>query len=336
VLRAGPKEDPLDFRGRDGGKQDVAEQKRQQEPGQEKHGHAAPHKQTAHARKDAKPSQEAAKTKDKLQAGQKLDKNSTAKGTDASMQTNSAGARQANDAKAQIQQLKQNIKQDQHPQQTVSPSPERAAAGAAVGNPAFATGGAVLGVDMGMIAAGGALYDLWKFTNSLGQDISSSFDETNTPAPRSPLADMPGVDTSEDDTDAGAELKALEAQEAELAGIEREYTENTQHHEWREEHGVDYHAIEAPAGEDVQELNKVEEKPDAFDIDYVGMNLRDVQLKYNYDKQPQEAASQLHTATREHGADAMKVRNSISDEYELPPPELAKIGKYADQVMSFG
>lgn len=338
MLRAGPKEDPLDFHANGGGKADIAAKNRQQ-PEQQNNGDTAPqHKQAEQQlSQNDTPSQEATKVKDKLQAGQQLDKNSTAKGTDASKQTNSAGAQQAKDAKAQIQQLKQNIKQEQ-PQQDAAPSPERVAAGAAVGNPAFATGGAMLGVDMGMIAAGGAMIDAWKFMSSLAQDQSSSFGETQEPAPRSPMADMPGIDTPGDDAEqmADAEIKALEAQEAELAGIEEAYAENTEHHEWREEQAIDHHEIAAPAGTSADIVHEAERKPDEFDIDYVGMNLRDVQLKYGYDTQPQEAVDQLHAATHTHGDAAMTARKPASDEYELPPPELAKIGQYADQVMSFG
>ena len=336
MLRAGPKEDPLDFRSRGGGKQAVADKSRHQ-PGQEKNGNTGP--QQKQTNQNAKPSQEASRTKDKLQAGQKLDKNSTAKGTDASKQTNSAGAQQAKDAKAQIQQLKQNIKQEKQPQQDAGPSPERVAAGAAVGNPAFTTGGAMLGVDMGMLAAGGAMIDAWRFVSSLSKDQSEDYEVNPQPAPRSSLTDMPGIDKLADDIDANEaeiEIKTLEFQEAEIAGIEAQYTDNTEHHEWREEYGVDHHEVEAPAGTNVEDLNKVVEKPDQFDIDYVGMNLRDVQLKYNYDRQPQTASHELHLAVREHGDAVMRVRQPARDDYELPPPELAKLDKYADQVMSLG
>ena len=333
MLQAGPKEDPLNFGAEGGGKQDIAA-KRGQQPGQQQNGNTAP--QQKQADQNVKPSQEAAKVKDKLQAGQALNKNSTAKGVEASKQTNAAGAQQAKDAKAQIAQLKQNIKQEQ-PQQDTGPSPGGVAAGAAVNNATFATGGAMLGVDMGLIAAGGAMVDAWKFMNSVAQDKSEPF-QTNAPSPRSSLADMPGIDTPDDgaDGDAGAEIQALEAQEAELAGIQDHYTENTEHHEWREDYGVDYHDIEAPAGTNVQDLNMLAEKPDQFDIDYVGMNLRDVQMRYNYDSQPQTAANELHVAVHAHGGNALQAGKPASQSHELSPPEMARLGQYADQVMSLG
>ena len=335
MLQAGPKEDPLDFRAKGGDKQDIAA-KRGQQPGQQQNGNTAP--QQKQADQNVKPSQEAAKVKDKLQAGQALNKNSTAKGVEASKQTNAAGARQASDAKAQIAQLKQNIKQDQQPQQDARPSPGGVAAGAAVSNSTFATGGAMLGVDMGLIAAGGAMVDAWRFMNSIGQASATASGPTNQPAPRSSLADMPGIHTPDDnaDDDTGAELKALEAQEAELAGIQDHYTENTEHHEWREDHCVDYHEIEAPAGTNVQDLNVLAEKPDQFDIDYVGMNLRDVQMRYNHDSQPQSAVNDIHAAAHAHGGNALQARKPASETHDLPPPEMAKLGRYADQVMSFG